>query len=76
MEATPPRLVVGAARLLVAKLGALQEEAGTLQVTPPVLGVKRQRGDQGVGGVADLAHGEPRIFPPAAARPGGPGRDG
>lgn len=75
VEATAAGFVVRAARLLIAKLSALQVGAGPLQVTLAVIGVKRQRGDQGVGGIADLAEGEQWVFPPEAARFGGPGRD-
>jgi len=74
VEATAARFVVRTARLLIAKLGALQDRAGTLQVTLPVSGVKRQRGDPGVGGIADLAQRDQWVFPPAAARSGGPRR--
>ena len=75
VEATAARFVVRAARLLIAKLGAFQDDAGTLQVTLPVVWVKRQRGDQRVGGVADLAECDQRVFPPEAARFGGPRKD-
>ena len=33
--------------------------------------IKRKRSDQGVGGVADLAQRDRRVFPPEAARSGG-----
>ena len=75
MEATAAGLEMRAARLLVAKLGTHQDRADTLQTPLSVVGVKRQRADQRVGSVADLAQGDRRIFPPAAARSGGPGRD-
>ena len=75
VEATAASFVVGAARLLVAKLSACQDDAGTPQVTLPMIGIKRQGGDQGVGGIADLADGNQRVFPPEAARFGGPRKD-
>ena len=75
MEATAAGFVVRAARLLIAKLGACQDGAGPLKVTLTVIGVKGQRGDQGGGGIADLAEGDQWIFPPEAARFGGPRRD-
>ena len=75
MEVAAAGFVVGAPRLLVAKLSAHQDGAGTLQVTLPVIGIKRQGGDQGVGGIADLAQCDQWVFPPEAARSGGPRRD-
>jgi hypothetical protein len=75
VEATAARFVMRAARLLIAELGARQDDAGTLQVTLPVLGVKRQRADQCVGGVADLAERDQWVFPPEAAPFGGPRTD-
>ena len=67
---------VRTARLLVAELGTFQQDAGTLQVAFPVIGVKGQRSDQGVGGIADLAQRHQWVFPREAARSGGPRRDG
>jgi hypothetical protein len=75
VKATAAGFVVRAARLLIAELGASQDGAGTREVTLTVVRVKRQRGDQCVGGVADLAERDQRIFPPAAARSGRPRRD-
>ena len=75
VKATAAGLVVRAARLSIAVLRTLQDGAGTFQVTLPVVGVKRQRSDQCVGGVADLAERDRRVFPPEAARSGGPRRD-
>ena len=75
VEFATARFVVRAARLLVAKLGASQDSAGALEVTFPMVGVKWKRGDQGVGGIADLAQRDQWVFPPAAARSGGPRRD-
>jgi hypothetical protein len=75
MKATAAGFGVRAARLLIAKLGPLQDDAGTLQVTLPVVRVKGQRGDQSVGGVADLAERDQRVFPPEAAQFGAPRRD-
>jgi hypothetical protein len=45
VEATAASFVMRAARLLIAELGALEDGAGTLQVTLPMICVKRQRGD-------------------------------
>jgi hypothetical protein len=56
-------------------LGALQEDAGTLEVARAVVRVKRQRRDHGVGGLADLAEGDQWISPPEAAPSGVPRRD-
>ena len=75
MEATAAGLEMRAARLLVAELGTHQDRADTLQATLAVLGVKRLRADQRIGGVADLAQCDRRVFPPATARSGEPGRD-
>ena len=75
VEATAAGFTVRAARLLIAELGAGQDGAGTLQVMRPMVRIKRQRGDQCVGGVADLAQCDQRVFPPEAARSDGPRRD-
>jgi hypothetical protein len=75
VEATAAGFVVRATRLLIAKLGARQDGTGPLQVTLSVVRVKWQRSDQCIGGVADLAQGERRVFPPLAAQSGGPRRD-
>ena len=76
VEVAAAGLVVGAARLLVAMLSALQYVTDALQVTLAVFGVKRQGGDQRVGGIADLAERDQWVFPPASARSGGPRKDG
>lgn len=76
VEATAAFFGVRMARLLIAKLGAMQDGAGPLQVTRAVIGVKQPCGNQGVGGIADLAERDQWIFPPEAARFGGPRRDG
>ena len=75
VEATAARFVMRAARFLIAELGARQDDADTLQVSLPVIGVKRPRGDHCIGGVADLAEADQWVFPPEAARSGGPRRD-
>jgi hypothetical protein len=62
---------MGATCLLVARLGALQDGGDALQVGGAVFDVKRERGNQRVGGVADLAQRDGRVFPPEAARSGG-----
>jgi hypothetical protein len=76
VEATTAGFDMGASCLAIARLGALQEGGNAFQVGGAGFGIKRQCGDQRVGGVADLAQREPRIFPPAAAPSGGPERDG
>lgn len=76
VQATAAGSAVGATCLLVARLGALQVTREALQVGVAGVSVKRERGDQGVGGVADLAQREGWVFPPAAARSGGPGTNG
>ena len=62
---------VGATCLLVTGLGALQVGGDALQVDGAAFGIKRERSDQCVGGVADLAQRDGRVFPPEAARSGG-----
>ena len=64
---------MGATCLLVACLGALEDGRDALQVGGARFLSKRERSDQCVGGVADLAHRDLRVFPPATARSGGPG---
>ena len=75
VQATTAGFVVRAARLLIAKLGAFQDGAGSFEVTLPVIGVKQQSGDQSVGSIADLAERDQWVFPPEAARSVGPRRD-
>ena len=75
VQATAAGFAMRATCSLVARLGTLQDEGDTLQVGGAVGDIKRERSDQGVGGVADLAQRDGRIFPPEAARCGGLGRD-
>ena len=75
VEATAAGFEVGTTCLVVAPLGALQDGGDALQVGGAGFDIKRKRSDQGVGGVADLAQREQRIFPPAAAWSGGLRRD-
>ena len=75
-EATATGFGMGAACSLVSSLGVLQVSGDAAQVDRAVFDIKRQRADQRVGGVADLAQGDLRIFPPAAAGFGGPRKDG
>ena len=75
VQATATCFEVGATCLLVAPLGALQYGGNAVQVARAAVDLKRQRTDQGVGGSADLAQRQRRIFPPAAAGSGGLGRD-
>jgi len=67
VQATAAGFEVGATRLLVASLGAHQDSGDTLQVAAAVFDIKRQRGDQCVGSVADLRERDRRVFPPASA---------
>jgi hypothetical protein len=76
VEAAAAGSEMAAAGGLVAGLGALQDDGDALQVEGAIVVVKRKGSDQRVGGVADLAQGDRRIFPPAAAVFGGPRRDG
>jgi hypothetical protein len=76
VEATAASFEVGTTCLLVAPLGALQDDGDAFEVGVAVLGVKGERSDQRVGGVVDLAQGDGRVFPPAAARSGGPRTNG
>ena len=71
MPAATASFEVRATCLLVARLGTLQDGGGASQIDGAVFGIKRQRGDQCVGGVADLAQGDRRVFPPEAAGFGG-----
>ena len=67
MEVATAGFGVRATRLLVAALGAYQDRADAVQATVALVGVKRQRADQRVGRLADLAQGDRWVFPPAAA---------
>ena len=71
MELATTPFEMRTARLLIAGLSALENGRQSLEVTFAVVGVKRQRGDQAVGGVADLAQSERWVFPPATAPFGG-----
>ena len=75
VQATAAGFEMGATCLVVASLGALQDSGDAFEIDHAVFGVKRERGDHGVGGVADLAQGDRRVFPPAAAWSGGLRRD-
>jgi hypothetical protein len=72
VQATPTGLEVGAPCFLVPLLNVRQVSGDTIQVAAAVFPVKGQRGDQRVRGVAYLAQGNGRVFPPAAASSGGP----
>ena len=74
-QSTAAGFGMGAACGLIASLGVLQVSGDVLQVDRAVFDIKRQRSDQGVGGVADLAQRDQRVFPPEAARSDGPRRD-
>jgi hypothetical protein len=73
MEATAAGFDMRPTCLLVTRLGALQDGGDTLEVGDASISVKQQRADECVGGVADLAERDGRVFPPRAARSGGPG---
>jgi hypothetical protein len=72
MQVATAGFVVGATRLAIAALGAQQDGAHPFQAPLPLVSVKRQRADQCVGGVANLAQRDRPVFPPATARSGGP----
>lgn len=68
VELAAARFGMGATRRFVASLSSTYDFGGALQATVAVFGVKPQRADQRVGGVADLAQRDQRVFPPAVAR--------
>lgn len=74
-QSTAAGFEMRAACLLVATLGVLQVPGDAAQVNSAVFDIKRQRADQRVGGVADLAERDLRVFPPEAAGSGGPRKD-
>ena len=76
VQATAAGSEMRAACLLVASLSALQVGRDALQIGGAGVGIKRERGDQRVGGVANLAQRDGQVFPPGAARFGGPRTDG
>ena len=67
VQATAAGFEVRATCLLVANLGVLQVGGDALEVAGAGFDIKRQRGDQCVGSVADLRERDRRVFPPAAA---------
>ena len=62
MELTAAFLGVTGAGGAVALLGALDELGSSLQAALTIIGLKWQGIDQGVGGGADLAESDLRIF--------------
>jgi hypothetical protein len=76
VEATAAGFDMGATCLLIAPLRALQDGGDALQVGRAGFDIKRECGDQRVGGVADLAHGDLWVFPPTTARSDGLRTDG
>jgi hypothetical protein len=70
VQAAAAGFVVGATRLTIAELGAQQDGTDSFQATPSLVSVKRQRGDQRVGGVANLAQRDCPVFPPGASPSG------
>ena len=73
VQATAAGFEMGATRLLVARLGALQDGGDAPQAGGAVFDIKRERSDQRVGAIANLAQRDRRVFPPEAARSGGLG---
>jgi hypothetical protein len=76
VKATATGFEMGAPCLVVASLGALQEGGNASQVGSTIVDIKRQRENQCVGGIADLAQCDPWVFPPETARSGGLGTNG
>ena len=62
------------AGLVVARLGADELAAGPVEVILARVQVIRERMDENVRGLVNLADRDEGIFPPEAARFGGPGR--
>jgi hypothetical protein len=75
VQATTSGFEMRATCLSIAYLGAFQHGRDALQVGCTGFGIKRQRRDQGVGGIADLAQRDGYIFPPVALRFAGPRTD-
>jgi hypothetical protein len=75
VEATAAGFEMGATGLLVATLGTRQDGGDTLEVGGAVVDINWERSDQCVGGIADLAQRDLRVFPPEAAGSGGLRRD-
>ena len=70
MQATAAGFEVRTTCLLVARLAAPKDGGDTFEVGGAGFFSKRECKDQRVGGVADLAERDGRIFPPEAARSG------
>jgi len=68
-------LGVGATCPLIAGLAVSQDGGDPLQVVRAGFDVKPQCADQCVAGIADLAQGNGRVFPPGVARFDEPRRD-
>jgi hypothetical protein len=73
VEASSSGFAMGTTCLLIAFLGTYQDGGDALQVGGAGFDIKRKRSDQSVGGVANLAQRNLRVFPPVAARSGGLG---
>ena len=67
MKSAAAGFAVGVVGLLIAALCVGEVSADAFQKAAAVVVVKPQGVHQRVGGVADLAQGDGRIFPPAAA---------
>lgn len=67
MKSAAAGFTVGVVGLSVAGLGVDEVSADAFQKAGAVVVVKPQGVHQGMGGVADLAQRDGRIFPPAAA---------
>ena len=72
MELATTGFAMTTTRGFITGLGTLKNRSRSLEITLTLVGIKHQRKHQRVGGVADLAQGDGRIFPPEAARFGGP----
>ncbi len=75
VQTTASGFGVRATGSLVASLGVVQDGGDVLEVGGAGFGIKPQRGDQPIGGVADLTQRDRWVFPPAAAGSGGLRRD-
>ena len=64
MKVAAASFAMGATCLSVAHLSVLQDGGGALQEGGAGFAIKRKRGDQGVGGIADLAERDQWVFPP------------
>lgn len=73
-EPSAAGLGVADSRLVVAGLSSYQSSAGAFEAAVSGFRVIRKGADENVGGFVNLADRDQGIFPPGAARFGGPGR--